>query len=114
MPRQKTGRNSLARLDARRSLPGCESGEKEGRCAVPGACMSSGVKHDACPHEHRSLLTEIDGNEKKKLALPAVLILLFVGMAFQAKMNQLIDQLGVRDAGRRPQFGVHADRGEAG
>ena len=42
-------RQSLwSRLDARDSVC-CESGEKEGWCAVPGACMSSGVKRNACP-----------------------------------------------------------------
>ncbi len=96
-------------LGREKSLPGRESGEKEGWCAVPGACMPSGVKHDACPHEHRSLLAEIDESATKKLALPAVLILIFVGMALQAKLDQLVDQIGIGNAGRRPQFGIHAD-----
>src|SRR5271165_5545892 len=85
-------RQGFRALGRKEALTGCESGEKEGRCAVPGACMSSGVKRDACPLEHRSLLAEIDAKAEKGLASPAVLVLPFLRVALQAELDQAVDQ----------------------
>ena len=67
---------------------GCEPGDSIGSVRCPGHALLSGVNFTHAPHEHRSLLVEIDGAAKKGLASPAVLILLFFRVALQAKLDQ--------------------------
>jgi hypothetical protein len=89
---------------------GCESGDTEGQFAVPGACTTLAEWNFAhAPHEHRSLLVEIDAEREKGLALPAVLVLFFLRMTLQAELNQPVHQFGIINAGGGPHFGIHAD-----
>ena len=44
----------------------------------------------------------------------AVLIFLLVFVAFDAELNQAVDEIGIDQSGRGPQFGIHADGGESG
>jgi hypothetical protein len=68
---------------------GCESGDTERQFAVPGACTTLAEWNFAhAPHEHRSLLAEIDAPAGKGLASPAVLVLLFLRVALQAELDQ--------------------------
>src|SRR5580658_2458986 len=50
-------------------------------------------------------------NNQKSLST-AVLILLLIFVAFDAELNQAVDQVGISQSRSRPQLGVHADGGE--
>ena len=100
---------------------------------MPGACDLAEWNVPHAPHEHRSLLVEIDEAREKGLApgvapaniffkfphfkrireSPCVAVLFLLGMAFKAELNQAIDEFRVRYARSRPQFRIHADGGEA-
>jgi len=80
---------------------------------VPGACDLAEWNVPHAPHEHRSLLVQIDEARTKGLAppkfffkfrrfnriraSPAVAVFFLLGVPLQAQLNQPINELGIRD-----------------
>ena len=67
---------------------GCDQEIRRAVCGARGMRYLAEWIFAHAPHEHRSLLAEIDVSLGKGLASPAVLVLLFLRMTLQAKLDQ--------------------------